>query len=390
MGLAPERILIVDDDPNLLSGICRQFRKRYDMACVGNAAEALERLSDGEGFAVVVSDMRMPGMDGIDFLAEMARRHPQAVRIMLTGNADQTTAIDAVNQGAVFRFLCKPCPPEEFAAALDAALERHRLDRLERDLLERTLAGSVKMLIDVMRMANPLVFARALTIRDLAVDTARAMGERALWEVDIATLLSGLGWISVPEAVRKRAAAAMPMSSYDQALIARHPEIAYEMLREVPRLDGVARIVRFQYRDFDGSGPPIGVAGRGERIPLGSRILRVLHAVVAMDHPCLPTQAALDRLPINRGVYDPAVILTVQDCLRAREERHQFDGAEILALHASALRPGDILRTDVMSHEGQVLFPAGQALTQAHIARLLAESDRDPTSAPFSVIRGQT
>lgn len=389
MGCAQEKILIVDDDPNLLSGLCRQFRKRYDMACAETAEAALDRLAAGECFAVVVSDMRMPGMDGIAFLSELARRHPAAVRIMLTGNADQSTAIEAVNRGEVFRFLSKPCPPEELAAALDAALERHRLEHLERDLLERTLTGSVKVLLDVMRMTNPLIFTRALTIRGLAVDTARAMGERAPWEVDIATLLSGLGWMSVPEAVIDRVAKGLPLSSYDQALIARHPEIAYDMLRDVPRLEGVARIIRLQLRDFDGSGPPIGVHGDGEIIPLGSRILRVLHAVVPMARPKLPQPEALARLPLDRGIYDPAVVLTVQDRLRAAGGGEAHEGLRLLALRVAALKPGDILHTDVMSLEGDLLFPAGQEMTEMHIAKLLQHPDRGTVAEPISILRPQ-
>jgi response regulator RpfG family c-di-GMP phosphodiesterase len=387
MGCAQEKILIVDDDPNLLSGLCRQFRKRYEMACAENADAALARLSDGECFAVVVSDMRMPGMDGVRFLAELARRHPETVRIMLTGNADQTTAIDAVNRGEVFRFLSKPCPPDDLAAALDAALERHRLQALERDLLERTLAGSVKVLLDVMRTVNPLAFTRALTIRDLAVETARAMGERALWEVNIATLLSGLGWMSVPEKVLQRVAQGLPLTSYDSALVARHPEIAFEMLSEVPRLEGVARIVRFQHRNFDGAGPPIGIPAEGEGIPLGSRILRVLNAVVSLDRPRLPGETALANLPLDEGIYDPAVILTVRDQVREAGKRHSRSGIETLALRVAELRSGDILNADAVSLEGDLLYPAGQVLTELHIARLLHHPDRGTVAEPLSVLR---
>ncbi|HEX2100040.1 MAG TPA: response regulator, partial [Candidatus Synoicihabitans sp.] len=138
------RVLFVDDDPNLLAAFQRNLRKQFQFDTALGAQEALALLERPEPYAVVLADMRMPGMDGVELLERVKQRAPETVRMMLTGNADQQTAVDAVNRGEVFRFLNKPCPPEVLVPALEAAIKHYQLQRLERELLEGTLAGSVK------------------------------------------------------------------------------------------------------------------------------------------------------------------------------------------------------------------------------------------------------
>ncbi|MFH1417727.1 MAG: response regulator, partial [Planctomycetota bacterium] len=134
-----KKILCVDDDPNILNAYRRGLRRLFEIETAEGGAEGLEAIASQGPFAVVVSDMRMPGMDGIQFLTAVKKRAPESVRIMLTGNADQQTAMDAVNEGSIFRFLTKPCPPEHLAKALTAGIEQYRLITAEKELLGKTL-----------------------------------------------------------------------------------------------------------------------------------------------------------------------------------------------------------------------------------------------------------
>ena len=129
-----ERVLFVDDDPQILNAFRRGLRKRLDLHTAEGGKAGLEALEKEGPFAVVVSDQQMPEMDGITLLREVKNRAPLTVRMMLTGNADQGTAAAAVNEGHIFRFLTKPCTPDELAAAVDAAKEQYRLVTAERDL----------------------------------------------------------------------------------------------------------------------------------------------------------------------------------------------------------------------------------------------------------------
>ena len=154
-----DKILLVDDDPNLLSALQRQLRKRFDLTTAQGGEEALAAVRAAaerrEPFAVVLSDMRMPGMDGIEVLKQVKDIAPETVRMMLTGNADQQTAIAAINEGSILRFYTKPCPAEQLVAGLAAGVEQYRLVTAERDLFEKTLAGSIKVLADVVSMNDP-------------------------------------------------------------------------------------------------------------------------------------------------------------------------------------------------------------------------------------------
>jgi signal transduction histidine kinase len=132
-----EKVLLVDDDPNVLSGYRRHLGRRYSLLTSLSGQEALAILANDPGVAVIIADMRMPGMNGVQFLAECEKHHTTAVRIMLTGNADQDTAIQAVNRGHVFRFLSKPTPVETVIEAVDAGLRQYRLHQAERELIRQ-------------------------------------------------------------------------------------------------------------------------------------------------------------------------------------------------------------------------------------------------------------
>ncbi|MCW8908456.1 MAG: EAL domain-containing protein [Sedimenticola sp.] len=126
-----ERILLVDDEPFVLSGYRRGLGRQFNLDTAGSGAEALAKFRQPgtEPYAVVVSDMRMPGMDGVELLRELAESHPRTIRIMLTGNAEQDTAIEAVNQGHVFKFLTKPCSSADLKQVLEEALQRYRREQ---------------------------------------------------------------------------------------------------------------------------------------------------------------------------------------------------------------------------------------------------------------------
>lgn len=121
-----EKILIVDDEEHVIQGYKRNLRKRFELDLASSGKEALEILERNGPHAIIVADMQMPGMNGLELLQTVKDKHLDTVRIMLTGNADQKTAVDAVNKGEVFKFLTKPCSPDTMIAALESGLEQHR------------------------------------------------------------------------------------------------------------------------------------------------------------------------------------------------------------------------------------------------------------------------
>lgn len=218
-----QRILCVDDDPNILLGYQRALRKHFTIEVALDGEEALEAVRTQGPYAVVVADMRMPGMNGVELLTQVRQIAPSTVRMMLTGNADQQTALDAVNQGQIFRFMTKPCPPENFAVALTAALEQYRLVSAEKELLSKTLNGSIKVLSDILMLACPTAFGCASRVRTLVRATADRMGDPAGWMAEMAAMLSPIGCIAVPDDILQKVSSGAPMTDKESEAFAVHP-----------------------------------------------------------------------------------------------------------------------------------------------------------------------
>ena len=128
----PEKILFVDDEQDILSSFKRQFRKKADIHTAISGQEALDLMDKEDEFAVIISDMRMPNMDGAEFLEKAKNKSPNTVRILLTGQTDLNSAISAVNQGQIYRFLSKPCPQEDLQNTLKNAVRQYRLINTEK------------------------------------------------------------------------------------------------------------------------------------------------------------------------------------------------------------------------------------------------------------------
>lgn len=259
------RVLCVDDERNVLLGLQRQLRKQFDVEISSAPEEALKLLREAGPFAVVVSDMRMPQVNGVEFLGQVRQLSPDTVRIMLTGNADQQTAVDAVNKGHIFRFLTKPCSPELLAATLEEALDQYRLARAERELLSGTLNACVRLLTETLALVNPVAFGRTEVLRRLVKQMCQTLKLPNAWEIEIAAMLAHVGCIAVPQEILRKLSGGERLSEAETEAYRQHPNVGADLIEKVPRLGGVARIVRCQLADpGDGAG----------ETPYGALVLR--------------------------------------------------------------------------------------------------------------------
>ncbi|WP_425399788.1 response regulator [Aeoliella sp.] len=240
-----ERILVVDDEQPLLNGLRRRLGGYYDLTTANSGPAALAELKSGS-FAVVMTDMRMPGMDGVQFIQQARMIAPDAVYMMLTGNQDQATAIKAVNDGQVFRLLNKPCEHDNVRQALDAGLAQYRLITTERALLNETLPGAVGVLTDVLRTVHPDALSRVREIEVLVNDLRQAIGAPARWEFKLAAHLGLLGFALLPED-QQRSLRSAEHEDFDlQTILAEGAATGAQRLENIPRLEVVANIVREQ------------------------------------------------------------------------------------------------------------------------------------------------
>lgn len=366
----PERVLLIDDDPNLLSALQRQLRKQFDLTIAEGGQQALKAVEAANGknepFAVALCDMRMPGMDGIEVLSRIRDRAPETVRMMLTGNADQQTAIDAINKGAIFRFYTKPCPAEELALGLKAGIEQYGLVTAERDLLEKTLAGSIKVLADVVAMNDPVAYGRATRLREWVRLLTIEFKLPQRWQLDIATMLVPIGQVSVPPELIAKQRRGEVLSEAEQVAFDRAPEAARNLVANIPRLSKVADIVWLQNRGYDGSGFPAD-GPKGADIPFDARLLKILKDLVEATKGGIPDADAFATLDRRRAEYDPALMFKVRSCLLPLLTSNTLTEAEV---PIAVLRAGQLVLSEIRLTNGHLILAANTQLSAAQVERL--------------------
>lgn len=357
------RILLVDDEPQVLQGLSLHLGRTYDVEIAGGGTEGLERLAREPAIAVVMSDMRMPGMDGATFLARSRQVVPETVRLLLTGQADIESAISAINNGQIFRFLSKPCPPPMLLAAIGAAVEQHRLITAERVLLEQTLHGSIKAMTDVLALVSPASFGRATRIKQLVTELADQLNTWPRWQVEVAAMLSQLSFITLPPETAERVYFGQPLTDGEQTLVDRLPVVTEELLGNIPRLEHVREILKTFPKAFR----PEAAASKdeGKRIVAnGAHVLRV-----AMDFDALESIGelpafAVEALRARVGQYDPIVV----DALFAI--RGADDASVVREVPASELRVGMVIAEDIKMPNGVLMVARGYEVTERFLERI--------------------
>lgn len=366
-----ESILVIDDESNVLQGIRRQLHKRFDLALAEGGNEGISVLREQGPFAVVVCDMNMPGRTGIDVLAEIAEIAPDTTRIMLTGQADLSTAMNAVNHGNIFRFFTKPCPADTLAGGLEAGLEQYRLVTAERDLLNKTLAGSIKVVTDVLGLIDPNSFGRTEQAQHWCKLVADALGlERHLWKLETALMLAPIGFAALPPEVAKKARSNLELSLVEREMIEASAETAHKLIRNIPRLNEVAKYVLYQSKNVDGSGFPKDDKA-GNDIPIGARIVRILSDLSVSCDKGIDLRDALTLMEKYDGIYDQKLLKLITPVILQDESATQKGGVTTIEVPLTALREGDVLKMPISDLESEDLILAkGATITELYIKRL--------------------
>jgi response regulator RpfG family c-di-GMP phosphodiesterase len=364
-----KKILFVDDEPNILAGFQRQLRKQFEVETAVGPQAGLDALKNWRDYAVVVADMRMPEMNGVEFLVKVKDMAPDLVLMMLTGNADQATAVEAINQGNIFRFLNKPCPPEALVSALEAGVRQHELVTAERELLEGTLNGSIKVLTEILALADPRAFGQAEMLRDRMRLMARSLKLGQTWEVEAAALLANVGYVTLPPGLALKVRLGQALSPKEQEIIERLPEVGSNLLAQIPRLDEVARIILYQNRHFDGTGFPNDRTA-GEDIPTGSRMLKVLADLAQFESKGVPPGQAVEEMRQRAGWYDPRMLEAAGSGSRPVSEAPGSGDGTPRALTFTNLRVGHVLAADLQTKDGVLIISAGNRITPPLLQRL--------------------
>lgn len=363
-GYERPRILCVDDEQNVLEGLTRTLRNLYSVETALGGEQGIEKLKSSGPFAVVTSDLRMPQMNGVEFLSRARYVSPDTVRVLLTGYGDMDAAIGAVNDGNIFRFLTKPCPTEVLVKALGNCIEQYSLVTSERVLLEQTLRGSVKTLTEILALTNPAAFGRATRVQSCVAEIMTRFEIPERWPVEVAAMFSQIGCVTLPPRTQERIYKGEALSADEQAMVDRIPSIVEQLLGNIPRLEPVREILRLHTRYYAPSKEPSdGISAA--KIPWGARALKIALDFDMLDADHSEAVSAFDVLRSRQGAYDLSILEAFAEMRGSCKQEvvvREFALGQIVA--------GMVFAEDVHSSKGLLLIARGQEVTPSLLERV--------------------
>ena len=363
-------ILFVDDEFQMLAAIKRQLHKRAEVELASSGEDALRRLKSPGRYAAIVSDLRMPGVSGLELLTHAKTIAPDVVRVMLTGAVDRRTALAAVNEASVFRILVKPVDTPTLVKVLNEAIALHRRVVGDREMLEKMQAGAVSMLTELLDLTCPATAERALRLRAYARHIAESLALEHPEHFETLALMSQVGSLTLPAGLPDKQATGKPLSLAEQAMIDGAWEAGSRLAAHFPSLTVAATTLAAFYQ------PQHHLASANDVIGTGVRILRVVLAYDSLASTGLPTAEVLGRLEMDPLAYPAPMVDALRD-LRPRVRGTSW------VVEPGKLKPGMIFQQDVLARDGALLASRLQLATETLIQRIGA---RAATTDPIRVL----
>jgi len=300
--------------------------------------------------------MRMPGMDGATLLKHVKQLYPETTRILLTGEPGREAAISAVNEGQIFRFLTKPCPPDQLRSAIEAGVAHHRLLIAEKVLLQETVIGCIRALIDILAITNPVAFGRATRVKRLATELAASIGSAGFWQLEAAAMLSQIGYISLPIELVEKLYYGKRLTPEERVLADGAPSVAQKLLGRIPRLEPVMEILTASRQAK--LEMPDGV------VKLGANILRLVldyDAQIVQGHSA---DVALASIRAQSGRFDSKLVENLESLVGLAGS-----APEVKEVLVGRLTPGMVFMDDLYTQIGTLLVPKGFEVTETFLER---------------------
>lgn len=378
------RILIVDDQQAILNLFSSVLKDRYAVETAHSAEDALPLVQPEPPFAAVIADVFLPGMNGIALLAQCAKVSPDTVRIALTGDSTRDTVVESVNHANVFRFVSKPVRVDNLVEIVEAAVRRYESLRVERDMMDTTVRTSVNLLLEVLATVDPVTFELSQRVVGAIRAFARTLRLSNAWELELTAALARIGTVSLPTLILRKVAHEIPLTPEESELLAGVPQLGSQLMRPVPRMERVAQAIRYQAKNYDGSGTPADEVAR-EAIPLPARILRVFTDRARLELRGIVDERARTTMAARKGVYDPALL---DACFRVFPHLLLSSVSEDRAVEtvdADELEPEAVLGRDIRSNEGLLLVARGTRLTPIIVQRIRTHVALGSITGPFAI-----
>jgi putative nucleotidyltransferase with HDIG domain len=389
------KLLLVDDEESITKALQRLFRKEgYETHTALSGQEGLEVLKEAkEPFSLIISDQRMPGMTGAQFLEKAKKIFPNAKRILLTGYSDMDAIVDAINKGEIHRYLAKPWNDDDLLIQTRQILEQMELEERTQKL-ESSVLNAIRLLSSLVEILNPKLGEHMKQVAPLAREIAEEYGmeKEQLDQIEIAGMLHDIGLLGAPERIMEKDPD--EMNERERYMFNQHPEIGQICLQSVESLDQVGAIVLAHHEHYDGSGFPNGLIA--DEIPLGARIISVVADCCQLMRtwptdineimekarkyigPSVKDILITDRKELINDItskilllrvtqkYDPDVVMKLVKKLEPDEEerKKQQRLRDIVALHFNDLKEGMVLGKNLRTMDGRLVITRGTTLNE--------------------------
>ncbi len=320
------RILLVDDEKDNLQLLARTFRRKYQLFMAESGEEALGLLKENE-VDIVISDHKMPGMDGVEFLKYVNRDYPETIRILITAYTEPNILIEAINTSKIYRYIKKPWSPEEVTGVVDSAIETLRLNKENQKLVNNfkdLFSGTIQAITEALDAKDSYTFGRSKRVALVSIFIAQKIGlsEEMLSKIELAGLLHDIGMIGVSEHILNKPGK-LELEEFNA--IKKHVEQGVKILEDIKQLNSVIEIIRYHHERFDGNGYPYGLKGEG--IPIGARIIAIADAYDGMVsdrayRKGLSNEEAVKRIKESSdSQFDPVLVnnfLEISETIKAQ------------------------------------------------------------------------
>lgn len=360
-----KKILIVDDAEEnrmILSEICSTLG--YVSIEADNGKIGLELLRETPVDCILL-DIKMPVMTGIEMLSIIKRDQNigNIPVIMVTGVEDTKSVVEALNKGAA-DYITKPFEAKILTARLKGVLKRYEVFLSEKELVEKTFFGSVKLLNDLLSTLSPHIFGKSNQIRRIAKAICKEINFQDSNEVELAALFSHVGCISLSSEITDKLVSGKFLLSEEKQIYDNHPLLGYKLLKNIPLLEHVANTVLYQNKNYDGSGTPSTEKISGESIPLPARILRVANEYQTARTKATSTLELSDMLRARASLLDPNLFKALTRVMIKEESR------ELREIKVLNLKQGMIFADDIYTTTNNKIASQWQEATDGLVERI--------------------
>lgn len=345
-------ILFVGEDDSALQSLPQPLLGNYPLSTSRSYKQALIDLKKIQECGLVIIEHNLDGKDCRKFLKHLKLKYPKAIRLLLTTQGQFSQARKAIDDVETFQLIEKPYPPEILLEIISKSMEQYIRHEKKQKTMRQTLLGSVRAMVDILDMVNPEAMGFSKRIRNRVLNTGRCLGIKPLWQLELAVMLSHIGCVALPAEIILKMDQGIPLTPEEEQMFGMHPNIAATLLKNINKMDPVAKIIKHQHETLN------------KQQPLGSRIIKVALDVDRLERTGKKDLHTLEDMLQQPGEFDRKVV----ECMR--KQISQTDIQSVKQIDIEELKEGMIMARDLVNNEGAKLLLRGQTVSKASENRL--------------------